>query len=299
MKTCLITLVVLLTPFVAVRADDSRNSSVTLAGIEQTVAPSTNSQDPAEAEDSAQLVQEVFQTELVYPQEKGEVQITTAAVWHEEQDGRLMRVPLVIEYGFTDDWQVEIELNPVQDREGGDGESANGIGDLELGTKYSFMNIGGSTFHAAVGLDVVVPVGDPDQDLGEGLLEFEPYVALGRDFPELNNAHLFGQVGLALVRRSRGTDSGEEEGPAAHELSVNTGFLVPVQNLRFVAELNWSTNRWNHEGDEASLFLTPGVVWDLPGTWEVGVGVPIGLMDNEDRFRVIGQLTWEFGGDDH
>ena len=266
MKTYVIALALLLAPFATLKAED---------------------------EAAPQLVQEVFQSELVYPQEKGEVQLTIAPTWQEQEEGRARQLPLVVEYGITDAWQVGLELNALTDLRTDDGDRARGLGDLELGTKYSFMNIGGSGFHAAVGVDLTLPLADPDRGLGEGTTELEPYVALGRDLPSLNNAHLFGQVALGLVRQTRG-DSDEDP---AHELSVNTGLIVPMHDFRLVGELNYATNRWNHDGDESELFLTPGLVWDLPGTWELGVGVPIGLTDGADDYRVITQLTWEFGGD--
>jgi hypothetical protein len=35
-------------------------------------------------------------------------------------------------------------------------------------------------------------------------------------------------------------------------------------------------------------------VWDLPSTWETGVGVPIGINNAADNFRIIAMLTFEF-----
>jgi len=275
MKTYLITVVLLASPFVALQAQTSAE----------------------ENEQPTQLVQEVFQTELVYPQDQGEVQLTARSIWNDEREGRSTEGSLAVEYGLTDAWQLEMAVPGVDLRPDG-GDSSSGLGDLEVGTKYAFMNIGGSHLHAAVGVDVTLPTGDPDRGLGEGLLGVEPYLSLGRDLPEWNNAHVFGQVGLGLVRRSRSSDEGDDAAPA-HELSFNTGLVVPVGNARLIGGLNWSSNKWNHDGDESSLFVTPGVVWDLPGTWEAGVGVPIGLTDSSDRYRVVGQLIWEFGGDDH
>ena len=34
--------------------------------------------------------------------------------------------------------------------------------------------------------------------------------------------------------------------------------------------------------------------WDLPGTWELGIGAPIGLNDKSDNYRIITQLIYEF-----
>jgi hypothetical protein len=56
---------------------------------------------PAAAAEAVQPTQEVFQTELVYPQEAGEVQLTTRTRFRRSRDGSAAQVPLAIEYGIT------------------------------------------------------------------------------------------------------------------------------------------------------------------------------------------------------
>lgn len=238
-------------------------------------------------EESKQPIQEVFQTELVYPQEKGEIQLTVVPRFQEGDDRDVYGLfPFVVEYGFTDYWQIELEWDAFVHQRAADGNSS-GIGDLEIGTKLSWMNILDSNFHAAVGLGIGLPTGNPTNEIGEGMLEFEPLFIVAKDFPKLNNSQLFTQVGAGVVTRLRGA---EEE---AHEISWNSGFFVPFWQLRYTTEFNWTTNQWNG-GSEDDMYLTPGLVWDLPGTWEVGVGAPIGLKDDSDNFRIIAMLTYEF-----
>src|SRR6185369_14891092 len=211
MKTSVIAIALLLLPLAVLKADD----------------------DDAR---SPQLVQEVFQSELVYPQDKGEVQLTIAPSSSHADEGNTRVVPLRVEYGITNAWQLEAQIETMHGLRTDGGERASGLGDVELGTMYSFMNIGGSHLHAAVGADLTLPTGNPNRGLGEGLTQFEPFVAVGRDLPNLGNAHLFGHAALDFVRRTRG----ESDAPAAHELSVNGGIIVPLHNLRFVGELNSS-----------------------------------------------------------
>jgi hypothetical protein len=242
----------------------------------------------------ASEIQEVFQTELVYPQEKGEVQLTMAPNFREGEAGRLIEVPLTIEYGITDAWQVEMEWAAFVNRSPSGEASTRGIGDLELGTKYSFMNIADWAFHAAIGFEIGFPLGNINQELTEGFIEYEPFFLLAKDLPKLYNGQIFAQVGLGLVQRVKNHDDPTDDEAAAHELTGNVGFFVPVGPLFLTAEFNWLNNQWNNDGEENQMYLTPGLVWDLPGTWEVGVGVPIGLNEASDDFRVITQLTYEF-----
>lgn len=242
-----------------------------------------------------QPLQEVFQTELVYPQEKGEVQFTLSPTFSKGAGLKLFQTPLTIEYGLTSKWQVELEWQAASfRRERGEGETMRGIGDLRLGTKYSFMNMRGSSFHSAVGLEVGMPTGSAEKELSEGVIEYEPYFILARDFQRLKGAQLFAQAGVGLLQRVKGHASENEDGPTAHEFNLNVGSFVPVSHVVLTGELNWQTNRWNHGGQESLLYFTPGLVWHPASTWEVGVGVPIDLTRDADGFRNILKLTYEF-----
>jgi len=237
----------------------------------------------------------VFQTDLVYPQEKGEIQITTAFGFHRASKRSIARIPFVVEYGITDKWQVEAEWDAFTRLKRDGLPVERGQGDLSIATKYSFMKIAGSDFHAAVGFELVAPLGDAERGMGEGVIEYEPFFILAKDFPKLKNLQVFTQIGVGLVQRGRSEGDDDDE-PAAHELNWNTGFFVPVHALVLTTEFNWSSNKWNNGGQDKEMYFTPGVVWKLPGTWEVGVGAPIGLNSGADKFRAIFKLTYEIGG---
>jgi len=245
-----------------------------------------------------QPIQEVFQTDLVYPQEKGEVQLTLAPQFHRAGQSRQWIIPLSIEYGLTDAWQVELEWAMFQHRNPGEESTTFGIGDLEIGTQYSFMNLAGAHFHAAGALHILFPTGNVNDDLTEGFIEYEPSLILARDFPGLNNLQLFTQVGIGLVQRIKSPDAPKEREPAAHEFFLRAGFFLPfklpVGTFAFTSEFTWTTNAWNNSGEEDQKYYTPGLVWNLPHGWEIGIGAAIGLNDDADAYRIIGMLTYEF-----
>jgi hypothetical protein len=253
-------------------------------------------------DDYVQPLQEVFQTELVYPQDRGDVQVTVGPRRFAGSDD-VGELPVAAEYGITDRWQVEVEYAALSSVRLDPTGTARGHGDVEVGTKYSFMRIGGSQFHAALGLNVSFPSGHVTRGLSEGLLEVEPFVCGARDFPQLNHAQVFAEAGMTLVHRivpppasDENGDAGGTEPPAAdpHEAFLDVGAFVPIQAFRGTMELNWTTNQWNHGGDRSELYVTPGVVWDgVPG-WEFGLGVPIGASHDADRVRVIGMVIFEF-----
>ena len=228
--------------------------------------------------------EEVFQTELVYPQEQGEVQLTLSPHLSGTASQRTGQVPLTLEYGLTDAWQIELEWG------GYTYGPSHGVGGLEIGTKYSFMNLLGNHTHAAMGLEVELPVDRADE---EGV-ELEPFVILARDIPHLSGLQVF-------LHAATGFELGsEEETPDALEADeaawiLNTGAFLPLKPVTLTAELNWERT-----GTVDRAYVTPGLVRSLPGGWEIGLGIPLGVTPGTDAFRVIGILTYEFEffGDD-
>ena len=85
-------------------------------------------------DDDRQPLEEAFLTELVYPQEQGETQLTFAPFYARSADGKATQSLVKVEYGLTDAWQVELEWNAYT-RRSEDDESHGGVGDLEIGTK--------------------------------------------------------------------------------------------------------------------------------------------------------------------
>ena len=263
--------------------------------------PASAQEDDAEARE--QPVQEVFQTGLVYPQERGEVQLSYTSRFSKGHGRTLWQTPLNLEYGITDRWQVEIEWDALSRRTETGEAATRGRGDLQIGTQYSFMNIRGSNIHSAVGFEVSLPTGDVEKELSEGFVEYEPYIILARDFPRLHNMQVFTQVGVGFVQRARQRAGSDDLEPAAHEFNLGVGMFVPFRRLVLTGEFNLSTNRWNHGGREREMYATPGAVWRLPRNWEMGIGVPVGLTRDADKSGAIFKLIYEFGtrrgGDAH
>lgn len=252
---------------------------------------------PAPAVNPPAPFQELFNTESVYPQEEGEVQLTSMPRWRHGDSVRRFELPFNIEYGLTDNFQIEAGWTALSLRNPRTGAASSGVGDLELGVKYSFMDIRGSGAHLALAFETELPIGDIDRELTEGFVEYEPSVILARDFPQWGGLQLFAQAGLGLVQRVKSPVDPDDREPPAHELNLAAGFHFPLGPTHLTTELNWSNNRWNHGGTENQLFVTPGLVWPWRRGWEVGLAAPIGLTEQADDIQLVFQLVWEFGDD--
>ena len=234
-------------------------------------------------------LQELFQTETVYSQEKGELQFTFISNFSQGAAQKLFQTPVAIEYGVADEWQVSVEWSATNHLTTASGKT-RGPGELRIGAKHSWMNIGHSDFHVAAGFELGLPTGSTRKGLSEGKFEYEPYVVVAKDFPKLSHLQIFSQLGLSLARS--GSEALTSIGEAANKtVEWNNGLFVPYRRARLTAEINWSKS-----AAENSLYFTPGVVWKMPRDLEFGVGVPIWLSPDADHFRTIVKLTYEFGG---
>lgn len=236
-----------------------------------------------------QYLQDVFQSELVYPQEKNEFQITLLPQYQTSSDFNSFNIPFNTEFGLTDSWQVALGLNSFRKIVPHSGSSVSGIGDLQIGSKYSFMNIRNSNFHAAVGFELSIPFRSDDNDDDNRFISYEPYISFAVDFPKLNQIHLFAMTSMEFFGQKNKVD--EDMEPT--EFNLNGGFLFPYKFIVLTTEFSCNTNKLSG-GDEIELYYTPGLILNLPGTWETGLGVPIGLNQQSDSFGIIAMFTFEF-----
>ena len=236
-------------------------------------------------------LQELFITTAVYPQRAGELQVTLLPEFRNGRNRDRVDVPIFLEYGVTNQWQIELKWNAFT---AVSNPSDQGIGDLALETLYSSINAAGTTNHWALGFKFTIPTGDVDTELGEGFLKYEPFLILARDFPELYRLQLFSQIGVSLVQRVKNPKEREDEPPAAHEFFWNSGFFILYEDWIFVMEYNWLTNEWNHDGKINRQFLTPGIIWAHPLNGWLGFAVGNGLNDKSANQRFIVQIVHEF-----
>jgi hypothetical protein len=239
-------------------------------------------------------IEELFKTDVVFPQEIGELEVELASVYQNHSGGDTWTIPVSLEYGLTDRWQVEAEWDSLVQRYPANQSAVRGVGDLDIGTQYSFMKVGGSSFHIAPRFSIRVPVGDVNKDLSEGFLKYEPAVILARDFPELHHTQFFTEMGASLAQRVNAPKVTADAEPAAHELNWGSGFFVLFPHAAATLEFNWDNNQWNHHGTENEMYLTPGCLWRARRNMEIGLGIPVGLNRASDRFEVIAHVVWEF-----
>ncbi len=246
------------------------------------------------ANETESFLKEVTQTDTVYLQEKGEIEITTSPNFTYSDNENLFIIPLEIEYGISDKWEAELEWETFILENTDAGDSTSGAGDLIIGTQYSFLNINGSDFHIAPGLELHFPTADIDKELTDGFIIYKPYLFLAQDIPEWNFAQLFTQFGIEILDRIKKPDEEEYQPVKAHELNLDIGFIIPVKEIIMSLEFNWENNKWNNNGDKNEIYLTPGLFWELADLWELSIELPVGINEDAEDYQVIITITYEF-----
>lgn len=253
-----------------------RTTLISLVGLMLCVLPSVAVAGPQEQEEEKeyqQALEELIRTEVVFPQEKGELQISAGSLFDHSSRSNSFGLPLEVEYGLTDSWQVGLEWTPLTRTRVGD-QAITTRGEIAIGTKYSFMSIADSGSHAAVGVELAV-----------GELELEPYVVFARDLNR-RGAQVFAHVGLGFAAAGDGDDEGEKA------LQWNVGGLAPVGPVTLAAEINARNHSLTFRGVN-ELYLTPSITFRPVRSWEIGCGIPIGLTSDSPRVGLAVLVSFE------
>lgn len=202
-------------------------------------------------------IQELIRSETVYPQEKGEIQITLAPQLSREGKTSYL-APVVVEYGITDSLQISFEWEKAHLRPA-------------FGIQRSFMNVRGSDTHLAIGFETAAA-------------ENRPYLVIARDVRRWN-AQLFATGSLKLERAVTSNVEREDERMAQWGLG---GFFrlgpVAIANELSVPgkQVYWTPG---------VIWRSP-----TRKVWEIAFGTSIGLTSQSTPFSLVMKITQEFDG---
>ena len=257
------------------------------------VAPYSSFAEPKKSRGQIvpQPIQEMFQSNLVYPQEKDEIQFTLFPSFKKSQNAQNIRTLFEVEYGITDALQVIFEWDGLLYKNPRSNPAIAGVGNIEVGAQYSWMGMGDGNTHFSFGNLIEFPVGPVESGLTEGFIEIQPFIVLARDFPEFNQSQVFLEFGFDWVKQIRNVPESIE--PETNNISWNIGAFYPIELWRATLEINGNNNKLDG-GSINDIYITPGTIYKLSKEWEIGMATPIGITKTSDDYRVIGYLMWEF-----
>lgn len=212
-----------------------------------------------------QVIQETFLSETVYPQQRYELQLTTRLEWQEDRSSP-WQAPLLMEFGITDRWMVEVEttvdFDPGDLEETSAGVLYNFFSDAEIGTAFS----------------TGFSLGFPPENF-----RYELYLIAYQAFDPV------------FLNLSGGIELEDEDGDL--EVEGEIAFAI------FLRPSSWWFPTLEFESvfteSETLLTLAPGVLIHPGLDFEIGMAVPIGLSPSVTAGAMfVVTWEWEFGEDE-
>ncbi len=265
---------------------------VCLAGLFLFVAARTAYAQEASLEQRQPL--ELVFADSIVPQDRHETMLTTGG-WYSRQRDDVHDALLTqkIEWGISDKLQISTFVHALRSSNRS-GSTATGLGDFEVGARYTWETAGSPFTHVAVALDAGFPTGSPAKGLGEAAYAVSPSLLLSHEFGK-GKYQAFTTDGLEFVVAHKNVAATDVP---HHSVFSNSGISMHVGHGWVVGELSVSSNRWSG-GSDTQIAVTPSYVWRLARRVELLLGTPIGLTSSTDRVGGVVKFTFELGGGEH
>jgi hypothetical protein len=234
---------------------------------------------------------ELVFADSIVPQDRHEMMLVTGGWYLRHGTLRTALLTQKVEWGISDQLQISTLINLINSSNA-TGTTKTGLGDFEVGARYTWAKAGSEFTHVAIALDAGFPTGNPRLGLGEGAYSISPSVLLSREFRQAK-FQLFSTTGIEFMVKHRRFDTSQDA--PRNTIFSNSGLAGHIGHGWALGELSVSSNRWGG-GSETRLTLTPSYVWRLARRGELLLGVPIGATSSTDRIGGLVKFTFELGG---
>jgi hypothetical protein len=234
---------------------------------------------------------ELVFADSIVPQDRHETMLTTSG-WYSRQRGDVHDALLTqkVEWGISDKLQISTFVNALRSSNQ-NGSTTTGMGDFEVGARYTWATVGSPFTHIAVAFDAGFPTGNPTKALGEAAYTVSPSLLLSHEFSK-GKYQAFTTDGLEFVVAHKKVEPSD---PPHHSVFSNSGISMRLGHGWAIGELSVSSNRWSG-GNDTQVAVTPSYVWRLARRAELLLGVPIGLTSSADHIGGVVKFTFELGG---
>jgi hypothetical protein len=209
-------------------------------------------------------IEDLFASEVVYPQERGETQIEVKRAIDTGEGEQTPPVVLMTEYGLSNAWQVGA---------GWDRSTRN----VRLGSKLAFRCLHGAPYRLSIGAD--------SEFEGTAGVHIEPNVILARDFSGRTYLFTSWSVDAPLTRHTEATNQWTFSGDIGMAVRV-------IRGVRLSTELPFS----RRPSEPVELQVIPGLLWRWRDRVELGAGALMRASRNANRGGLM-HVVWEVGGE--
>jgi len=200
--------------------------------------------------------------------------------------GRTSAAGVNVEYGLSDAWQIQTEWDGLVSTTDLSGTTTSGVGDVSIGSKFTFKCIKGSRYHLSVSADVQFPTGTLPEAGDENRAALVlPAAVFGRDVAA--TGHVFSSLAVAApLTHSAGAQ------PSWEFVSDSGMFVGIVRGFRATAEVSVSGG----PDLRRRVQFVPGCLWHWRDRVEVGAAMLIAV-SRDAAHGVLTHVVYEFGGE--
>ena len=116
---------------------------------------------------------ELVFADSIVPQDRHETMFTTGVWYFRRGLQHSAALTQKVEWGISDQLQVATFVHLINSSNAL-GSTTTGIGDFEIGARYTWAAVGSEFTHVAIALDAGLPTGNPRRALGEGTYSVSP-----------------------------------------------------------------------------------------------------------------------------
>jgi hypothetical protein len=192
--------------------------------------------------------------------------------------------PVTLKYGVSEDTELFGSMAPYV-WEDFDGPNGEGVGDLYLGVRQRFIDVGAEEPTFAYQLQTKIPTAPEDQGIGSGQMDF--FAAGIMDYPiEEFWLTTFYQLGIV------GEPGGDDDPDIEHGIAFASNAAID-DSLGAYGEI---AGVFTPERDDEQIFTTVGLTHPLGEGTVVDAGVLVGLSRDAPDFQITLGITTNFGG---
>lgn len=221
-----------------------------------------------------QSIQEFFRSPIVFTQSQNELQISTGLALSKLYENWNSSIPFSLEYGITNKLEVEIEF-PYNTYYNSNNERKSDFGNLEVGLMYNFT-LNNNIIAISTLLDTELPTSGEGNENQANDLELTPMIVLGKQF------------GKPQIHASLGSSFSNGE----TSFLYNLAFVHPLSFLKTTFELSGLT------GEDESLFLTPGIIYNEIDELELGIAFTKNIIEDDNNYGILLNIIYEFSNDE-
>ena len=216
-----------------------------------------------------EYLQEFFTEETVFSQDRNEIQFTLKPSFTKSEQRQLC-IPLSVEYGITDRFQIEVEvpylISSLTER-----QRIRGMGNAEVELMYNILK-SYRPFSLSVGISKTLKTAGKYIGAYDNEPSWEAFTVMAR------------QLGIGQIHGNLRTEL------ADGQIKFNYGMGCVFNFGRFNGTFEVTTDK----EEERIFYFVPGLIWKQPSGLEFGMALSKSVDKYSDDWSLVAMLIYEF-----